>query len=436
MHGTITKRDYQIRELKAEHVLDYARETGSHTCFVQFMNGFPNIFDFATLEAGGAELDETSSPLQKLIFCTMMISGRLIFPPSSTPGQLNPMGDILYKSQFHTKDMCLCYSGEQCPDWTLMNPNSINKETFLKQVMTNLQTRINELDAADQVQINRVFNVYDGRAQLLGEKSFNQAFQELFSMMHNMWALIGQPDSPEIQEQIQTLYKEYRHRAQVLFNLCMVEARNITWVKKIESVALNNPEVLLLIVPCGAEHFEGMIREILTNPNLRISNLSQSYIDITKSSFSMGKQSAQAKDVALTPIEKKKLKDEGALSATAHITAANANYSQGLLAPGQRSQEPESSEPTKPYTRIGGKKKTRRKRKTKRKRKRKTRKSRNPLYFISLFGPPTKATFITAQSKRSTKRKIRRRKTKRKRKKKKKKKTKRKTRKRMCKFRK
>ena len=132
-----------------------------------------------------------------------------------------------------------------------------------------------------------------------------------------------------------------------------------------------NNDVLLLIVPCGAEHFEGMIREILTNPNLRISNLSQSYIDITKPSSSVGKASMQAADVELSEKEKQNLKDEGALPATEHISLANDNHGKGLRAPEHRSQEPEN--PDRPYTRIGGKKKTRKKRKTKRKRKRKRR---------------------------------------------------------------
>ena len=373
MGGTITKEDFQVRELDVSQVLDFARQTGSHSCFAQFMHRFPNIFEFDTLAAGGAELDDNSSPLQKIIFCTMMISGRLIFPPPNKGERPRGMETILYAGNFSKKGMCLCYPEEQCPDWELMNPESINKPIFLNQVMTNLQTRINQLDAADQVQINRAFNVYSGWGELLGKKSFNEAFQELFATMRDMWDLFTQKDS---QGQIDTIYEKYKHQARVLINLCMVEARNITWVKKMESVALNNPEVLLLIVPCGSEHFEGMIRDILTNPNLRISNLSQSYVDITKSAFSMGKQSAQAADVELSEKDKQKLKDEGALPATEHISLANDNHGKGLRAPEHRSQESESDKPNKPYTRIGGKKKTRRKRKTKRKRKRKTKRKR------------------------------------------------------------
>ena len=371
MQGTITKEDFQVRELNVSQGLEFARQTGSHSCFAQFMNRFPNIFEFDTLAAGGAELDDNSSPLQKIIFCTMMISGRLIFPPPEKGKRPQGMETILYAGNFSKKGMCLCYPAEQCPDWELMNPESINKPIFLKQVMTNLQTRINQLDEADKAQLDRAFNVYSGRGELLGKKSFNEAFQELFATMRHMWDLFTQPDS---QGQIDTIYKEYKYQARVLINLCMVEARNITWVKKMESVALNNPEILLLIVPCGAEHFEGMIRDILTNPNLRISNLSQSYIDITKPSSSVGKASMQAADVELSEKDKQKLKDEGALPATEHIILANANHGQGFRAPEHRSQEPEN--PDRPYTRIGGKKKTRKKRKTKRKRKRKTRRKR------------------------------------------------------------
>jgi hypothetical protein len=93
----------------------------------------------------------------------------------------------------------------------------------------------------------------------------------------------------------------------------------------------------------------------------------------------MGKQSAQANAVVLTPNEKEKLDEQGALSAAGHISAANTNHIQGLLAPEQRSPEQRSQEPentNKPYTRIGGKKKTRKKRKTRRKTRRKTKRKR------------------------------------------------------------
>ena len=142
--------------------------------------------------------------------------------------------------------------------------------------MTNLQTRIDQLDEAEKAQLDRAFNVYSGWGELLGKKSFNEAFQELFATMRHMWDLFTQ--ARQSRSNRYSLRKVQISSTSLLLNLCMVEARNITWVKKMESVALNNPEVLLLIVPCGAEHFEGMIRDILTNPNLRISNLSQSYI--------------------------------------------------------------------------------------------------------------------------------------------------------------
>ena len=84
----------------------------------------------------------------------------------------------------------------------------------------------------------------------------------------------------------------------------------------------------------------------------------------------------QAADVEFSEKDKQNLKDEGALPATEHISLANANYGQGLHAPDHRSQEPESDKPDRPYTRIGGKKKTRRRRKRKRKTKRKTKRKR------------------------------------------------------------
>ena len=383
MRGTITQDLYDLRHLSTEKAVKVAKQQkkGTHTCFVQFMHGFPNIFDSTTLEAGGAELDKTSSPLQKLIFCTLMISGRLIYSPPE-PGE-NPNGfqGVLYASDFFHKGMCLCFDGgEQCPEWDDMNPESINHPAYLSQVMANLQRRIEtQMTLPSGIQLDRVFDVYDD-GELLGRKSFNEAFQELVTSMTSYWryallpSSLSQPGNPATRAEMQRLYQEYYRLSQVLFNLCVVEARNITWIKKIESVALNNPEVLLLIVPCGANHFEGMIRDILTNPNLRISNLSQSYVDITKSTGSMDKQAAQAKDVFLTDKAKQKLTDQNALPATEHISRANDNHGQGRLAPGYRSQEPET--PGRPYTYIGGKKKTRKKRKTKKGRRKSRRKKR------------------------------------------------------------
>nr|MBC8295466.1 hypothetical protein [Pelagibacterales bacterium] len=155
MGGTITKEDFRVRGLKVERVLDFARQTGSHSCFVQFMNGFPNIFEFDTLAAGGSVLDDNSSPLQKIIFCTMMISGRLFFSPPEEGERPRGIQTILYAGSFSKKGMCQCYSGEQCPDWNEMNPHSIDKPRFLNQVMTNLQTRINQLDEAEKAQLDR-----------------------------------------------------------------------------------------------------------------------------------------------------------------------------------------------------------------------------------------------------------------------------------------